>query len=167
MLVCIVLEGIGAIYSASKGPDATIFSSLQIIYSEILRLNPHSQICKFLVCASSQIENPQFFLFIRKFQNQKFPRCVKEDKEDKTHILKKRLASFRPFYDKATKNTATGFFGLIFNLVRVRIWAFITREIMYLRTCKKESPPIANPQIAKRTGPQIRKLPYFWKVRLF
>ncbi len=44
--------------------------------------------------------------------------CVKEDNEDKTHILKNVWHLFGPFYNKATKNTATGLFGLIFNLVR-------------------------------------------------
>jgi hypothetical protein len=78
------------------------FKSANHIFG-ILRLNPNSQICKFLRCASPQIKNPQFFLFFRKFQNQKFSRCVKEDKEDKTHILKNVWHLFGLFMTKPPK----------------------------------------------------------------
>jgi hypothetical protein len=89
MNVGIELVGIVVIYSASKGPDATIFSSLQIIL----------YIRKF----SGSIRIRKYENFFRKFQNQKFPRRVKEDKEDKKHILKNVWHLFGPFMTKPPK----------------------------------------------------------------
>ncbi len=66
----IVLVGkrVGAIHSASKGANATNFSSLQIISSQILMLIPHSQIRKLL---RYQIANPKFALIHPQISNPK------------------------------------------------------------------------------------------------
>jgi len=98
----IVLVGVNVLAQYTGPTKVGMHLFFQVCKSYIRKFLGSIRIRKFLGCASPQIENPQFILFIRKFQNQKFLRCVKEDKEDKTRILKNVLASFRPFYDKTT-----------------------------------------------------------------